>query len=354
MIVHIFTANRYHLVPQIIKGFLKNFPKGGHHYLLIGDKTSNFNIYQKIFNEYDYDEYTYLKSFGQLIREFNRFKDHKIILHAGPYYWMLYLILRSKDVNWVCWGSGAKINLNFKSWFFTPLKIFLYRKFHSVGALMIQDTDTLKYDFGLDVVHTLSYFDISDVFPYSEKKLTLDLSISNTIYVGNNSSCLDSYFIIIKKLARFNESLNVLCMANYSFKETEKSNNLKKLGHEIFGNNFTLDTTFYTLEDYYDYMNKCDIYICGVEKQTGLGAIYTALRLGKKVFLSGKNFEWIKTLGCHIYHVNDIEKMNIANFKSHLTIEQKLENYKLITQFLSPEIIKNKWIAFFETPNQNI
>ena len=135
-------------------------------------------------------------------------------------------------------------------------------------------------------------------------------------------------------------------MANYSFKESSTSRELQKRGKEIFRNNFILDTKLYPLNEYYSYMNNCDIYICAAQGQSGLGAIYTCLRLGKKVFLSGINYEWMKSLGCHVFHVDEIDKMEPKDFLDDISYKEKIDNYRIIRSYLNIEQILNKWNEF--------
>ena len=93
-------------------------------------------------------------------------------------------------------------------------------------------------------------------------------------------------------------------------------------------------------------MNNCDIYICAAQKQSGLGAIYTCLRLGKKVFLTEINYEWIKSLGCHIFSVDEIDKMEPEDFLEDLSYEEKINNYRAIKSYLNIEQILKKWNEF--------
>jgi hypothetical protein len=93
-------------------------------------------------------------------------------------------------------------------------------------------------------------------------------------------------------------------------------------------------------------MDKCDIYICDVKKQTGLGAIYTCLRLGKKLFLSGINYDWMKSLGCIVFDTGEIDQMEKEVFLQEISYEEKLNNYNIINSHLNLNRILNEWDVF--------
>lgn len=349
MIVHVFTANRKHLVPQIVDGFLKYITKE-QYFLLVGNKNVNEKIYEDIFKKYSKNNYHIIKSFTDLKKVSKKFQDEFVLLHGVPYKWMFYYITSGfKNVNWICWGAGAKINKsNWKSVIFTPLKSLIYRRFKKVGVLMPQDGATLKQDYKIKKTTLLSYFGTIDSFPYTESDIQEDTEKAEkkNIYLGNNSSCLNTYLSLIEKLKRFNQYIKITCMANYSFQESSISRELQKRGKEIFEENFILDTKLYPLNEYYSFMNNCDIYICAAQKQSGLGAIYTCLRLGKKVFLTEINYEWIKSLGCHIFSVDEIDKMEPEDFLEDLSYEEKINNYRAIKSYLNIEQILKKWNEF--------
>jgi len=343
MIIHVFTANRTHLVPSIIRGFIEKIT-GEHFFLLASDSEFDKTTYENLFSKYSHKRYKFVTSFFELIAEAKKYKNNYILLHGVPYHWMLYFTLFGfKNVNWICWGTGAKINDNIKSKLSAPLKKLIYKRFDKVITLMEQDSKSLKEDFGINST-VIPYMGLHYKFPYSRDHLEKNkLDVNNIVYIGNNSSALSTYQPMIEKLSKFNKKIKVKCMLNYSFKKSKMSDNLIKRGQELFGENFSIDTKLYSLNEYYEYMDKCDIYICAVEKQTGLSAIYTALRLGKKLFLKGKNYEWIKSLGCKVFHVDGIDTMNIEDFTKPLPLATKYHNHALIIELLNEDKLINKW-----------
>lgn len=351
MIIHVFTGDRTHLVPTILKGFFKL--KINQLYLVFCSEK-NERLYNELFKEYNIVNYVLVSSWIDFKKKTdnNKIKKSKIILHGVPYSWMWKFIVAYKDVNWICWGAGAKINYsNWKSVIFTPIKKIIYRRFNKIGVLMPQDEVSLKKDYGIKETTLLSYFGSIGSFPYSICDLELKEESENKlkkVYLGNNSSSLKTYLSLTEKLSKFKEALFINCMINYTFKESEASLKLREVGSAIYRNNFFMDETLYSLDDYYKYMNECDIYICNVKSQSGLGAIFTCLRLGKKVFLSGINYEFIKSLGAFIYHVDEIDMMSKEDFVKDITYEHKVKNFKVVDDYLNKDMIIKKWQVFLK------
>lgn len=351
MIVHVFTAERFHLVPTMLKGFLMLEEK--QFFLLARNNSDEKDIvYNDIFKERRKKNYVITHSFKELKGEAKKYKNEKIVLHGVPYKWMIFYHLNGfKDVNWVCWGAGSDINRsNWKSILVTPLKRMIYQRFKRFGVLMPGDSESLNRNFGLNKAHLLSYFS-GEKFPYEISHIKEDerkKELKN-IYFGNNSSCIKTYLNLAFKLKKYKNKIRIICMVNYSFTESSTSLKLRETGREIFKDKFTLDTTLYSRNEYYDYMDKCDIYVCSLETQTGLGAIYTCLRLGKKLFLAGKNFEYAKSLGCIVYQVDEIDNMGSEEFLKSLNYEEKVHNYNVIDSYKNEDRVIGGWRKFLST-----
>ncbi|MAP80967.1 MAG: hypothetical protein CL526_07740 [Aequorivita sp.] len=329
----------------MVKTIDLHLPTFLHIYLLVGNKDENKIVYD-------------FKTSGKIVLlnsldeiDVKKLKSEKTILHGVPYTWMFFFIKNDlKSLYWICWGAGAKLSWrNFKSVLFHPFKILLYNKFKRIAALMYQDKVSLEKQFLLKNVNVISYFDPSlDSFPFSLKDISIkNIETSqNTIYIGNNSSSLYSYNDVLEKLKYFENVRHIECMANYNFQESSLSKSLRSNGKKLFDEKFKLNTTFYSLEEYYNYMKQCDIYICAVKKQTGLAAIYTTLRMGKKLFLAGHNYEWILSLNCKIYHLRELERMSEEELFTPLSLEEKIKNYNIISKLLNSKVICDKWIEF--------
>jgi hypothetical protein len=318
-----------------------------HKFILIGNSPNNNEVYLNVENCKSID-YTLLNNISELKPLNKKLRHHDVYLHGVPYSWMIYLIInRYKSINWICWGAGAILNYkNYKSILFYPIKNIIYKRFKRIGVLMPQDQNNLEKYFNLKNIFLLSYAGSLNNFPYDLGKLYENKYNSNVVYIGNNSSSINSYMGVAKSLSTF-DNIYLVCMLNYSFKESNVSKDLMDYGKSSFGDKFRFDTELYSLNDYYDYMDSCDIYICAIKKQTGLGAIYTSLRLGKKIYLTGQNYEWITSLGCEIFHVDELKSISENDFLTSISLENKIKNYKIIANLSDGQRIVNQWEFFF-------
>lgn len=355
MIVHIFTANRYHLAPDIARGYVKNYNQFDHVIILFGDQNTNQELYISMFDELDFEDYHFCSNKSDFIKLLKRYKKEPILFHAGNYSWFLLTILYGvKNINWVCWGAGSSIGESLKSKLFTPIKTFIYNSFKSIVVLMDQDKDTIIRDFKVkpERIKTISYATKNKVLPdifYDEN--ILNPVVNNTkplVLLGNNPGSMSNYLEMLDKLAHFSGKILVQCMLHYGLVKNETYYSLLEKGEKIFGDDFRSNEEFYENRiDYINYMNKCDIYISGSMKQTGLGAINMSLRLGKKIFITGKNFEWMQSKGMKIFNVDEISpNMDIDDFAQPLSLKEKKYNLGVIRE-TSKENPK-KWIEYFK------
>ena len=359
MILHVFTANRYHLVPEISRVFITKHNNFEHKFILFGDKNLNKELYTNIYKSLSFSDFIFCSTLTEFFHIIRKHKNHPILFHAGNYSWFFISYIAGCDnVNWVNWGAGASIGKSVKSKLFTPIKKYLYKRFNSIVVLMNGDKDSLIRDFKVHEEKVL-------VIPYSSgdpnKHLELytelltkneykvvDTNYKPLVLLGNNPSNMDGYISLLRRLRSFAGKIRVQCMLHYSLNKNEKYYELIELGNRIFGEDFKTNEEFYEkINDYINYMDKCDIYICNSEKQTGLGAIYTTLSLGKKVYITGKNLSWIQSLNALVFETKDIvEDYQYEKFIQPLTFSQRIDNLNSIQKMR--EKGKNNWDEYFK------
>lgn len=341
MIVHIFTAERYHLVPAISKGFITTYKSDAQHrFILSGSKHTNISLYKTLYEDQGFTDYSFCLSFLQLTKTLWRNRKNCILFHAGSYYqFFLSFLLGCRQVSWVCWGSGAQINKRGVSFFSAPIKSKLYNRLFTIVTLMEEDRQSIISEFTVpeNKVLTISYMPLGDsITEYDtlsrrllQKKIEGAKEKKLFVLLGNNPSCINSYMAILQILEKFKGHIIVHCMLNYSLNKDSKYNELCRLGNKLFSTDFYCDETFYPDRfDYIHYMDLCDIYICGSEKQSGLGAIETCLKLGKKVYITGKNLSWIdQEFNAIVFDSKLIVSMTLDEFIAPLNFEQKLLNF---------------------------
>ena len=334
MIVHVFTANRYHLVPTISKGFATTYVEDAHHrFILHGSQDLDENLYRKIFEEVGFTDFYFSHSISELVRLLRKNHSYPILFHAGSYsYFIWSFIVGCSNVNWVCWGSGASTRKSWKSRCFALIKKLIYKRFKTIITLMDDDRTTLVENFGLDInkIFTIPYASGGEKSP--RDKISLELLNCESekrekpvVLLGNNPSNMGYYKKMLKKLSCFKGKIKVHCMMNYSLEKDDSYQNFLNLGQSLFGDDFRSEEDFYKGDDYVRYMNSCDIYICGNPAQSGLGAIATCMLLGKKIYLTGKNLNWMRS---H-YHAKVFDVCEIKDYEtfiSPLTMDEKLYN----------------------------
>ncbi|MBV3636374.1 hypothetical protein [Bacteroides cellulosilyticus] len=342
MIVHLFNANKAHLVLDFVEHFLISIDKK-QRFIFYGNDDTPWEKYRALMKEYDHLDYFFCFSYRELIKDNILDKRDVIILHGVDYLWILnFAFSKFKEKYFVCWGSGAKIHKNIRSKAASLVKILIYNRYKAIITLMDEDKETIKKDFYVKNVMTIPYAGkISRIL----KSQSYDSSYhcKPVVYLGNNSHHIASYLDLIEKLKPLSGKVEVHCMLNYSLKRGKVFDLLVKRGRSIFGDDFMLDTELYSLEDYPSYMNKCDIYLCDVAEQTGLGAIAVLLYLGKKIYLTGKNLHWAKNIG---YKVYDIAELSYDSFCFPLSLKDREYNRRLY----SDRINKNQkmWKLFLD------
>lgn len=359
MIIHIFTANRFHLVPGISKGFATVYHNDADNFfILYGKRPLDRQRYIDQFAKIEFDSYVFCQSYWQLVKQLFRYRKKPLLFHAGSYSWHLTaLLLGCKNVNWVCWGGGTTVSKGRYSLLIQLLKRYMFNSYHSIVMLMEPERKEIINNFGVSPqkVRTISY-----VSGY-ENETELDLLCKHlsaqtsenkdkpVVFLGNSHHWISSYISMLHRLCQYKGKIKVQCMLNYEFVKGEKYFELVKLGKEFFGDDFKTNEEFYSdIKDYINYMNRCDIYICDVKKQTGLGAISICLRLGKKIYITGNNLEWVRQeYNSIVFPIDDInEKLSIEAFLKPLTREEKDQNYR--NRVNCKAVNRDKWHEYLK------
>lgn len=345
-IYHIFVANRVHLTPQILKSFFLNSTGFNHIFLLWRCSKENKIIYDSIIKDEGLIQCFYIDKVSDIKKYVNE-KNTAIILHSIIKECCIYLFLRNyTNVSLVYWGSGMK-NETLKNKILYPWKKMLYNFFRYNIVLMDPDKESLQNIFHLNNIFVLPYMGererlVGEYLKSHERPIINDL-----VYIGNNFSCLNSYFYLVKSvLFPFRKQINVQFMMHYDVVYNDTYKQLVSFCQKEYSN-WRINEELYDLQSYIRYMDMCSIYVCAEDRQTGLGAIYTCLRLGKKIYIYGKNYDWIKSLGCVVFNVKDIEFQDFNVFVSPLSEQQKEHNRAIIERLESSNEYMDNWNNFF-------
>jgi hypothetical protein len=349
MVYHVFPLTAKHLTLDIIEQIVKYIPQ--QHFFYIVDVVEDKNLYKEytlFFQKINVTNYLFAKNI-EVVYQQKTPKNAPIILHGDNYFWKIKLLLKNyKKLKWVCWGSGNSLPKATKQRLLFPVKKYLYQKLHTIIALSKADQDIFQKTYGCKNVLLNPYIsNLNTNNFFTRESITNQSFTKPVVYIGNNTSCLPTYPRVLQNLKTFkNDISKVVCMLNYLLEKNQEYHNLKALGTQIFNENFSIDEKFYSLEQYKDFMHQCNVYICAATEQSGLGAIYTTLRLGKKVYLAANNYQFIKSLGCHIFSVDDLNTKE--DFYKDLSFEQKLENFDSIQKHLDLQTLISNWTNIYK------
>lgn len=356
MIVHVFTGNRYHLVPGISKGIALTYKTQEHYFVIAGDSSIDKSKYIELYKSIGFSNYCFCTNKKELYGILVKNRKNPIVFHAGAYgdFAIAYLT-GCKNVNWICWGTGASIGRNAKSKVFSLIKRILYRHFRNIVVLMTPDKKTIIKDFGVKEksVSIIPYSSLLsfDAYKLSESIRTKNHGLKNEkprILLGNNPSNIPQYITMLHQLSRFSGKIEIHCMCQYSLVKDEKYYKLAKIGESIYGNDFHIDETFMDKELYNEYIAGFDVYMCGNRNQSGLGAIGFCIRLGKKVFVTGKNYDWFKDdYNAIVYDIEEIDNMSLADFVKPLTENEIYYNVNSLKSKINENI--SQWENWYNT-----
>ena len=231
-----------------------------------------------------------------------------------------------------------------------PRIAYAERHIKTMVALMKPDEDPLKRYYKNTRLTTISYLGNSTRTSDIERCLENNKNNERVIpmvYIGNNPFSLPEYVELTKSfLSRFKDKLSVLYMLNYGLEKNSSYYELVSLVQDF--KHAELDEIQHPLEQYVDYMNGCDIYICPKNRQTGLAAIHTCLQLGKKLYLTGGNYEWAsKHIGCKVFNVSDLNNITFEEFIEPLDKETQKKNKELVDKALDLDTNAKRWLEYF-------
>lgn len=231
--------------------------------------------------------------------------------------------------SWVCWGETAYLDKD-------PYRSFVDGAAEIV-ALMSPDTNIIKGMFPLKKVITLPYaFDASEL----DK---IGFSPSRDILIGNSAHYISDYERILPSLGKLDPSITI--MLNYGG-EKAVIDKFEQKCSEIFTDVVFWDKV-YPKKEYYREIAKHKLYVSPIERQSGLGAIYAATVLGLKLYLAGANYEWMKSRGFVVHHVNELQFVASRKDLLYYSFEDAEYNTRLFKQ-QSGEVL-SQWQRFVDS-----
>lgn len=377
-IYHLFNGETYFLTLWIIKNIIKYSCKNHYFYIFLQSKK-NINKYEILFKSLDFHDYSYIiqhklslkekislakskllnfslymlkeknnNSFYYLYMFLINYKHDNLILHVelsmiGRYSLRLLSKMPIKYV-WVCWGNLPPIypkKILKKQTFAYTIELFI-NKVYQIITLTEKDRYNIEKLFKIKKVEYIPY--IADLFE-SKKYDRKD----KRILVGNSGHYINTYIPILEFLNKIKgiENVEITFMVPYGCGEEH----LKEFKSKC--KEFNLKICFwekiFSKDEYIKIMSNYSIYICGVERQSGLGAATTAFNLGLKVYLTGINYDYFSTNDFIVHNVKEIN--GIKTIKSLFEYQDnEIEwNQESLKKLFDIDAVSKKWDTMYDS-----
>ena len=343
-IIHITPSNSPHVISLINARFSGDYDEFDNRIIVYGDceKQKEAEIRSSVLKPY---AVYFCSNFLSLFFSIIKLKCRIVVCHGDSYAMRTVPLLCGCKATWVCWGSYTTLSGTLLSYITYPYKFLVNHLQRYIVALMISDKEDLERTYHLNNVIVLPYpsRQYEQIAPLGLYDLPFHYPVR--VLIGNSGHCAPWYKDVIKLLSKFANKIEVHCMFQYPQWQDVMSD-LSQYGTSLLGKSFCLDTDFLSSIEYINYLSSYDIYICPKPTQSGLGAIHTALVLGKKVYLTGKNFEWERYLGAKVYDIETIESEGYDTFSCELSPEDKQLNRRQIVQHW--DRVK-EWVEFYKS-----
>lgn len=295
-----------------------------------------------------------------LVRNFYRSK--KIFLH-GLFNICLVVILffqpwLIRKCNWILWGGDLHLyhirKSDLKSYLKFLLRAMVIRQFPKLLTQIKEDYELAKNWYKAkgvfeEVIYPLP-LDMENIDRIIGSQLTVpEKKDTLFIQIGNSASESNNHIDIIHALTKFKEE-NIKIFALLSYGDELYSKRIIDYGKSVFAEKFVGTTNFMEYDDFVLYMNSMDIIIFNHERQQGLGNLFLAMYLKKKVFIKRNNALWNYfhiEHGINTFCTDEIKLMNFNIFKAKN--DTYLEEIKeKIKKKLSHEYIYQLWQKQFD------
>lgn len=276
-----------------------------------------------------------------------RHRGLPILLHGTDPNWRLCALLTLgliRSLSWVCWGNVPKLTAASpvqklrKAWFCAGL-----RRMTRIVCLLEGDAKAFREELDCPRAMVLSY--VAELTANADPSLLVETpSVSPVrILLGNNAHYLDRYSAALDLLAPFKENIVLTSMLNYGPKEGFALDAFEAKAQSMLGDAYRPWKSVVPINEYVDVLKKHDIYLCNVDSQTGLGAIYHMLLLGKKLFLQGINLEWVRKLGFIAFGTETIETTPFEEWSRPLDASEKRHNFDRMRDQFDVTRVSGRW-----------
>lgn len=168
------------------------------------------------------------------------------------------------------------------------------------------------------------------------------------VQVNHSASLSCNHLTILKKLEQIdsNRQLQVVLPLNYGAAAVKK-----QVKDYVSRSTLNCDvlTEFLPLQEYYAVVAQNGVAIFGSRRQEAGGNIITAFRNGVKVYLRNDNnlLNLFRSWGMHVFSFED-DLNSMEDLLKPLTLQQKIDNFKVLAAHMSAEVVAESMEHFFE------
>ena len=247
-----------------------------------------------------------------------------ILLHGLLFSLVDLLILKcfGKHIVYIHWGKPLVLSMRGRS-----LDALRYRLLNKIFVLMEPEIVSFQAVSGEGKVSAI-------VYPGRGKQEYPLVSFGNDdapvmpqIVLGNNGFCIKEYRAMLEKTEPL-PGMKIVCMLNNGLeRETHIRDEFIEAGKMRFPGAFVPWVEVVPFDEYVRVQATCSYYCCPCEHQSGLGAIYTAIRMGKSILLRGDNFNHMRAMGCKVFNLDDFDRITEETWRyCRLDKKEQLHN----------------------------
>jgi len=144
-----------------------------------------------------------------------------------------------------------------------------------------------------------------------------------SILLGNSAWQRDNYKEVLDRLNPEDWD-QIVCMLNYGREDDiEGTENFIRKYRAKFGDVFVAWRGVVSYAEYEKIVGQSPIYVCLARYQTGLGAIASAIKQAKAIFLRGDNLEWMRELGVQALDIDTVTDWSFEGLKKYIPDDAK-------------------------------
>ncbi len=301
--------------------FQRTYPKW-HDILIRGINK----IYRKFYQIISYDSYELLSTL----------QDNCLIIHGELSFFEPklhdYIANHVANYAWVCWGGVEIMDGGVSPLFISRLK--------AVATLMLPDKDWIEkhYSHLRDKIHVVPYIFPERQFPVvNESDKTID------VLLGNSACYLDSYHEVLPTLAKIDCSIQ--CMVAYGAPEPD-IHAFKAQYVSLFADRISWWERLLPIDAYIALLSQHKVYVSPIHRQSGLGAIYFSVFCGLKLYLTDRNYEWMKYLGLIVHHIDELQHISHDELCDWSSADSEF-NKQQLHKMLNLDHQRQLWSRFF-------